>query len=85
MRAVVRALRKLWAGIVIGVLVPVLIGRITCGLIRLLWTRRRRRETFRRSLREAGLTPDEADLLTVQYNAQISLRELLHERDRFGH
>ena len=85
MRSVVRAIRKLWAGIVIGVLVPVLIGRITCGLIRLVWTRRRRRETFWRSLREAGLTPDEAELLTVQDNGRISLRELLQERHRFGH
>ncbi|TFH11583.1 MAG: hypothetical protein E4H08_00900 [Candidatus Atribacteria bacterium] len=69
----------------IGVLIPALIWRVTCGVIGLAWTRRRRRETFRHSLRRAGLTADEADRLAGQYNARIPFRELLRQRHRFGH
>ena len=80
-----RGLRNLWAGIVIAVLIPTLVCRIIGSVLGLLWTRRRTRATFRRSLLRAGMTADEADALTIRYSARISLRELLRQRHRFGH
>ncbi len=85
MKSVLKGLRNLWAGIVIAVLFPILVCRIIGFTIDLVWTRRRTRWTFRRSLLRAGLTVDEADSLTSRYHARISFRELLRQRHRFGH
>jgi hypothetical protein len=85
MRFSLRSLGKLWAGIVIAVLVPILVFRILGTVIGLLWTRWRTRWTFHRSLMRAGLTEEEADTLTDRYNVRITLREIIHQRHRFGH
>ncbi|MCK4570319.1 hypothetical protein KAT84_00070 [Candidatus Bipolaricaulota bacterium] len=69
----------------IAILIPILVFRILGTVISLLWTRRRTRSSFRRSLLRAGLTADEADSLTVRYHARISFLELLRQRHRFGH
>ena len=84
MRSLFGILSKIWAGFVIAILIPVLLFRIIGTVFGLLWTRWVTRSTFRRSLLRAGLTPDEADALTERYNARITLRELLHQRHRFG-
>ena len=85
MRSALRGLKNLWAGIVIAVLLPILIGRITRSVIGLAWTRRRTRSMFRRSLLRTGMTVDQADSLAGRYHARISFRELLRQRHRFGH
>jgi len=80
-----RRLQNLWAGIVIAVLVPILVCRVIGAITGLIWTRRRTRSTFRRSLLNAGMSADEADALTIRYHTRISFRELLRQRHRFGH
>jgi len=62
---------------VIAVLVPVLIGRVISFTIGVIWTRRRTRVAFRRSLLSAGLSEDEADSLASRYHARIPLRGLI--------
>lgn len=84
MRSALRELKNLWAGIVIGVLFPILVGRIIGCAIGLVWTRRQTRSTFQRSLLRAGLTPNEADSLAGCYHVGISFRKLLRHRHRFG-
>jgi len=85
MKSALKGLKNLWAGIAIAVLLPILVCRIIGFAIDLVWTRRRTRSMFRRSLLRAGLTVDEADSLTSRYYARISFRELLRQRHRFGH
>ena len=85
MQPTLRSLGKLWAGIVIAVLIPILLFRILGTVLGVVWTRWRTRETFRRSLLRAGLTDEEADALVDRYNVKITLREMLRQRHRFGH
>ncbi|MCK5585873.1 hypothetical protein KAJ02_07355 [Candidatus Bipolaricaulota bacterium] len=84
MRSALGGLKNLWAGIVIAVLFPVLVCRIIGFAIGLMWTRRRTRSAFRRSLLRAGLTAEEAESLAGHHQARISFRELLRNRHRFG-
>jgi len=77
MRALWNFMRRLWAGIAIGILVPVLVCRILGVVAGGMLRRRRTRTTFYRSLRRAGLNEREAIQLTERYHARLRLRELL--------
>ncbi len=85
MRIIIDDARRLWAGIVIAILIPILLFRIMGSVFGLIWARRRNRGTFYRALMRAGLAEDDADTLTDRYNASIRWRDLLHHRRLRGH
>ncbi|MBU1049855.1 hypothetical protein KKG90_07530 [Candidatus Bipolaricaulota bacterium] len=84
-RSIIDDVRRLWAGIVIAIVVPILLFRILGVVFGFVWTRWRTRGTFRRSLIRAGLSADEADSLADRYNVRIPLCEMLRQRHRVGH
>ena len=79
-----RALRNLWSGAVIALLVPIAAFRVTGFVLGLMWKGWRTRAVFRRALLRAGLTVEEADALTSRYHEPIPFREWLRLRHRFG-
>jgi len=73
-------LQHIWAGIVIAVLIPCLLARLTAVGVGLVWSRRRTRRAFHRRLVRAGLSEAEADALTARYHARFPLAELARLR-----
>jgi len=76
-----RTLRNVWAGIVIALLIPLLIGRIVGVLLGMIPRARWARWRYQRALVRSGLSREEVEELLPLYDPRIPpLRQLLHQR-----
>lgn len=81
LRPLCRTVRNVWAGIVIAVLLPVLIGRIVGVVLGFLPRAHWARWRYRRALTRSGLSSEEVEELLPLYDPRIPpLREILRYR-----